>query len=608
MDWFLTTTISNAIVASLLGCIAFVVGRFGRHALAHAIWVLMLLKLVTPPLVELPLHVIPAWAESPGPAAATSPPGSESITGVVDFARNPDARNSGEFHYDIALPVDALSPIPLLLIVWGVGGLVYLVRQLHVTMQMWKLMRHAAPSARIDRALHRVATTAELRNYPSARIAPWLGAPMLWGFGNQSVIVFPAELFDSLDDDAVASLLRHELAHYRRGDQWVRILQIIVSTVYWWHPLVWLAASEMEAAEEQCCDAWVIDQDVSSRRHYAEAILDTVDFLSDKPASSLPMAASGLGRVPLLERRLKAIMHGDEHGQITIRGRIAVLALSTILPVHPLLRPAHSAVPASTLTPAQDQVVHLATTDHSPQAKRVPYARAVSRDGQYAIAAFSGHRAELQVLRTNAVTRLDDRQVTCAAFSPDSDRSEFAIGTRDGVLELYDCHSGVLLQQLAAFPNPIESVAFSPDGQLLAVVFGEKDVHLIEVEEPENVRVLAAERPARCVRFSAEGNHLAVVADTPFGSDEPGHVDVWDLVSGESLFTVQCPSAIGVAEFGRDGTVVTAEWDGTLRHWSAAGEFHSTVQISKDAVSAAAFSADVESSKAFWNAVQNSPD
>lgn len=590
MDWFLTTAISNAIMASLLGCIALVVGRLRQHALAHAIWVLMLLKLLTPPVIEIPLHVLPDNAA----ASRDESPLNDGVQ--TDLFRRPAHELPAEpVETSTTLWQSILSPLPLLVAVWVVGGLVYLSRQLHVTVQAWKLMRHAEPSARIDRALHRVATAAELRNYPSARIAPWLGAPMLWGLGNQSVIVFPSALFDSLDDDAVASLLRHELAHYRRGDQWVRILQIVVTTVFWWHPMVWLAASELEAAEEQCCDAWVVAQDRSSRRRYAEAILDTVDFLSDKPATPLPVAASGLGRVPLLQRRIKAIMQGDVHGTLSTRGRVAVIALTTILPIQPALLPAKSPEREAAVTTVTDSSIQHARTSQSPAATDTPYAEAVSPDGNFVIAAFSGYRAEIIDRRTGRKLSLDDHQVTCVAFSPKIASSTFVAGTRNGTVELRDCRSAALLQNVAALSGPVRSIAISSDGKRLAVATGHKQVHLIEFAEPGKTRVLAGTHPARCVRFSSSNDRLVVVTGDSIGDEQSGRVDVWDLASEVCLFSVECPLAIGVAEIGPDGTLVTAEWDGTLRRWSESGAILATGRTAKDLVSAAAFSPDATS-------------
>ena len=58
--------LSNAAVAAVLALLALAVGRVCRSpAVRHFLWVLVLLKLVTPPLVRVPLAVLPASLAAP---------------------------------------------------------------------------------------------------------------------------------------------------------------------------------------------------------------------------------------------------------------------------------------------------------------------------------------------------------------------------------------------------------------------------------------------------------------------------------------------------------------------------------------------------------------
>ena len=69
METLLQVGLSNAVVALLLAVIALVVGYFCRRpAVIHGLWLLVLLKLLTPPLVRVPL---PWPANSPAVAGAT---------------------------------------------------------------------------------------------------------------------------------------------------------------------------------------------------------------------------------------------------------------------------------------------------------------------------------------------------------------------------------------------------------------------------------------------------------------------------------------------------------------------------------------------------------
>src|SRR5213080_4180581 len=76
MATFLHVALANLAVATVLAILAVLAGRFSRRpALVHSLWLLVLLKLITPPLV--PLRIIP-WPEQPAvevsePEAAQQP-------------------------------------------------------------------------------------------------------------------------------------------------------------------------------------------------------------------------------------------------------------------------------------------------------------------------------------------------------------------------------------------------------------------------------------------------------------------------------------------------------------------------------------------------------
>ncbi len=109
-----------------------------------------------------------------------------------------------------------------------------------------------------------------------------------------------------------------------------------MQTLYWWHPLVWLARREIEAVEEECCDAWALQQQSGERRLYAEALLATVDFLYEPAPAPLPPAACGLGEATLLRRRLTQIMCGElgDRSSRTCKA-FALSAAAAVLPFSP---------------------------------------------------------------------------------------------------------------------------------------------------------------------------------------------------------------------------------------------------------------------------------
>jgi hypothetical protein len=148
-------------------------------------------------------------------------------------------------------------------------------------------------------------------------------------------VLLPAGLWQGLTDEQRDTLLVHELAHLRRFDHWVRRLELVVVALYWWHPVVWWARHELQEAEEQCCDAWVVWALPAAAAAYAAALVETVTFLSHSKAP-LPLGASGMTQVDLLKRRLSMIMGGTTPRMLPRLGFLAILILAAgLLPLTP---------------------------------------------------------------------------------------------------------------------------------------------------------------------------------------------------------------------------------------------------------------------------------
>jgi beta-lactamase regulating signal transducer with metallopeptidase domain len=616
MAWLISIAISNAIVASLLGVIAYVICRNTKSkALAHGVWVLVLIKLVTPPLIDLPLPIMPEWAANSSSLAAHA-----SIENEVPQAQPKDGINKNQLSGNAVAGVTASESAASghlfssaenatfwqtagswLLWVWLIGAVLFALYQIYVTTMMVRLMKLAVPDPRIDRSINRIAKAANINNYPTARVVPWVTSPMLWGLRGTSVIVLPSGLLESIDDDAADTLLRHELAHFQRGDQWVRILEIFVSTIFWWHPVVWIALNQIEIYEEQCCDAWVVAQDPENRRRYAEALLDTVDYLSDAQGISMPVVASGLGRVRLLKKRVKAILAGEKPVGLKMTGWIVLGSVLVLLPLQPILLQASNSKTDIAKSDSKDSDAKLAKRLRSSEEEsseefvaHIPgpeYAKALSPYGTYELTVSRGYEVKLkQVVRGNTKD-LSNRQISCAAFAPPNDGApKFVAGSRDGSVWMYDCESGSAVESIGEFGSEVHSVSFSRDGSLLAVGTASGLVLIVATADPRNVRRIENDAPVRCVRFSSDGKQLVVTTDTTWQRPAFGKVDVWTTDNLTRTQTIACPSAVGAATIDSDGNVLTVEWNGMLRTWSPSGVLVNTVQESKDAVSAAAFS------------------
>jgi beta-lactamase regulating signal transducer with metallopeptidase domain len=298
MTGLVATGLANAAVATLLAVVVWAMDRLVRRpALAHAMWTLVLLKLLAPPLLVAPIAI--SWAhdfadQAPFAAAAadSSPaaafPDHRLRAAVLTFARQ--------------------HGWTILAAAWGAGSLAWLVLLGCRVRRFARLLRWATPApGGLQRTAAVIARRLEMASPPGVWLLPGAVTPLVWCLGGPPRLILPSDLLERLTPAQQATLIAHELAHVRRRDHWVRWLELAVMFVYWWHPVAWWARSRLRLAEEQCCDAWVVWSLPSSARAYAGALLETVDFLAGAPAAAVP-AASALGDVEDLRVRLAEIM------------------------------------------------------------------------------------------------------------------------------------------------------------------------------------------------------------------------------------------------------------------------------------------------------------
>jgi beta-lactamase regulating signal transducer with metallopeptidase domain/protocatechuate 3,4-dioxygenase beta subunit len=74
------------------------------------------------------------------------------------------------------------------------------------------------------------------------------------------VIMLPPEMYINAAPEEVQMVLNHELAHIERRDCLTNLFQRIIEAVFFFHPLVWYASSQLTQQREQICDNYVIEK------------------------------------------------------------------------------------------------------------------------------------------------------------------------------------------------------------------------------------------------------------------------------------------------------------------------------------------------------------
>ncbi len=669
MTTLLNIALINAVTVLPLALLAFVVGRAARRpALSHVLWVLVLLKFVTPPLFHLPVTIDMPVAVvghvSNVPVAddkemtrdfvlrseITLPENSHQVTreapraeglnaDVPAIARTESPRGDRKQPSFFTSTLKTCSTIwarnsdgrSLLLFGWVAGSALWLSWQLLRAVRFHRrVLRSAVAVSELQQQTDHLADALRLPRAPQVLIVDAAVSPMLWGCGSRAKLLFPSDLAERLDDEARATLLTHELAHFARGDHWVRLLELIATSLFWWHPIVWLAKQQIEAAEEECCDAWVVGQFPETPKLYAEALLDTIDYLCER-RQALPPVACGLGQAHFLRHRLTKIMRGSSPKALSRRGRFATaLVAALLLPLQPFVFGSASisslrieALPdvgsevsdqgaevrgqeSEVGNPISDSSIgdgNLPTQTDSVSEKtpRAPTKRgsrgekvwstAASPDGRFVVRATTARRIVLTDLNSNAETDLSDERITAVAFAPDG--NWFAAAGQDGRVTIWDSARGVLLRTVTTHSDIVRSVAVSPRGDVIAVGGRDGSVLLIDLANGE----LLADVPTfasavNCVRFSSDGRQLAVAVGD-WISNARGEVALLNATTGQIETTLPCATSPGALTFASNDELIVGLWDGRTQLWNLVNrQVVGSANADKNVVSAAAFSPD----------------
>jgi uncharacterized protein (TIGR03435 family) len=204
---------------------------------------LALAAMVAAPIVTY-IAITPASAPA-NPYVGTIPVSSA----VADFAFTPGAPRSPAtraFHDDV---------MPWLVLAWFAGATVFWVRLTGgwiIATRMRSMLVRPAPrewQRRLDEIGVRIRVLRPVKLIVSAVVQ----VPTVVGW-LRPVVLMPVAALAGLPAERIEALLAHELAHIRRHDYLVNILQSIAEALLFYHPAVWWISNQIRNERELCCD------------------------------------------------------------------------------------------------------------------------------------------------------------------------------------------------------------------------------------------------------------------------------------------------------------------------------------------------------------------
>ena len=323
-----------------------------RHVSAaarHFLWTAVLAALL---LLPAAMSVSPHWSVNMPMAAAAQPqiPAAAARTVVV------------------VRPAPAKRPVFPWLWLWVAGAALAAARFATGAVRTRAMLRRATPAAYASPLCEELALSLRLRRKVSVLEAPDAPVPLACGLLRPTVLLPPGAA--GWTANRLRTVLLHELSHIRRCDLGAQTLGQFVCCLYWFHPLVWMAAARLRHERERACDDAVLATGTPAH-DYAEDLVDLARGLARRRAwADAPAMAETFD----LEGRVRELFDASRNRRPLRARTAAILAAGALVLLAPL---------ASLTLHAQSPTGALAGVVLDPSGARVPrvHVTAINQDG-----------------------------------------------------------------------------------------------------------------------------------------------------------------------------------------------------------------------------------
>lgn len=200
---------------------------------------------------------------------------------------------------------------------WALGVVLLLLRLLGG----WYVMRRRILlSTPLDYPLSRLMSKMEMSGTVHLLESAIVNTPQVFGW-LRPVILIPAATLAQLSPEQLEAILAHELAHIRRRDFMVNLLQLVAESLFFYHPAVWWVSSRIREERELCCDDIAVEA-CTDRLCYTRALL-----LLEQMRAPMALAATGGN----LRTRVERLVGLNKEAPSTFTSAVPVCAFTIVM-------------------------------------------------------------------------------------------------------------------------------------------------------------------------------------------------------------------------------------------------------------------------------------
>jgi hypothetical protein len=199
-------------------------------------------------------------------------------------------------------------------------GALFMTARLALALQGGQRLRRAAlpvTDPHLLASLRRRAAQLGLRRVPALAWCARCAAPAVVGVARPMVLL-PVALSTGMTAAQIEAILAHELAHVRRLDPLVNLLQGLVEALLIFHPAVWFVSRRLRAERENCCDDMVLAAG-SAPLDYVKSLVRAAELGLPSGPATPPAGAAALaavGHPSQLRQRIIRLLQGEPAPQL----------------------------------------------------------------------------------------------------------------------------------------------------------------------------------------------------------------------------------------------------------------------------------------------------
>ena len=331
LGWALLHFVWQGTLVGVLAGLALRALRTSAPDVRYVVSAIALALMATMPLVT----GVQAWRAARADAAATafvaSPePGSAATLLRATEPGSPVHRAARECSTDVrcGASVSAAGPerwFPLVVFVWMTGVALLALRLVGGWIYIHRLKTRGAVAAdaTLRAVVGRLTRTLHISRPVQLLQAPGVDVPTVVGW-LKPVILLPVSTLAGLSPLQVEAILAHELAHIRRHDFLVNLLQSLLETLLFYHPAVWWLSRRIRIEREHCCDDLAVAL-CGDPIVYARALADLEELRG--VSTQLAMAANGGALVERIRRLLAAPSTHADRGPAWLAAAAALVLM-----------------------------------------------------------------------------------------------------------------------------------------------------------------------------------------------------------------------------------------------------------------------------------------